>query len=459
MPPRSSSRSQSRLRWWNNFDRTALISAINPLNGLLIWLIGHPFTEGRVNIELGRGIPDLSLARFCIGFLFTLMLAQIATGRRKAYGITRVEIALLLFVIGFGASMVNILTPSRMLQFLFDTWVSPLIVYFVIKNLVIDRQKLHKTLNLLLVIGAYSAIYMLYELNTGNILFLPGGLGKQFYGDASLRIVRGLYGTTLIFGLLFNWLLPVAVYYFLKAPTTARRMLYGLIIGLMIIGDIFTYKRTTWVAMLVSFLIMQWFYPKLRRFFVILVLLFAAVLAFTWSSVGQSAIVTERAANEEEWNTANGRTERWADGWALWQQKPLFGHGYRRYNDLAGRQNVENDYLHILVSSGLAAFVPYMAFYIFILSDSIEIYRQIGKNRRLFVDRELVVVFWGLYSTYFVTAMSSSGNDGHNIANLVFFAIMGAIVGSQASRLVQSERRGNKLLAGPQIEGHQKQHF
>jgi O-antigen ligase len=422
-----------------------LFIAISPLQGFLIWLVGHPFTAISVNIELGQGIPDLSLARLCTGFLLTLMLAQVAIGRRRVHGITRVEITFLLFVIGFGASMAGVLAGSRMFQFLFDMWVMPLIAYFAAKNLVTDRRKLHTTLNVLLIVGVYSALYELYELQTSNVLFTTGEIGTQFYRGTSLRIVRGLYGTTLVFGLLFNWLLPIAVYYFLKAPTRGRKWLYGLAIGLMLVGDLFTYKRTTWVALVVSFLVMQWFSPRLRKFFVALVLLVTVVLAFTWSSVGQSELVTERAADEEEWSSFNGRIERWSAGLDLWLQKPLFGHGFRMYDKLAERIHVENDYLNILVSSGLAGFAPYMAFYLFVLGDSIKVYRQIGTNEELFVDRDMYVAFWGSYSTYFVTAMASSGNDSHTMANVVFFTIIGAIVGSQVPRL-QLRRHGNRLV-------------
>jgi len=420
--------------------------AVNPLGGFLIWLLSHPFTMLTVNIKLGESVPDLSLARICIGFLVVLILAQAAIGKRKLHGVTKVEIAFLLFVVGFGASMVNVLTPANMLQTLFDQWVAPLIAYWIVKNLVADRRTLDRALKILLVIGAYSSAYMLYELNTGNVLFLSNKPVFQFYGETSLRIVRGLYGTTLIFGLLFNWLLPIAVHYFLKAPTLAKKALYGAVVGLMLAGDLFTYKRTTWIALVVSFLLMQWYYPRLRRFFIVLLVVVAGVMAFAWDRVSQSEVYTERAANEGDWNTANGRTDGWTLAWEMWKEKPLFGQGYNKFDEVTGLPGEENDYLHILVASGLAGFVPYMAFYIFVFAGSLQVYRQIGTNKELFVDREMMIVFWGLYSTYFVTAMSSSGNDGHTMANFVFFALMGAMVGSQMPRLVQSPPHARGLL-------------
>jgi O-antigen ligase len=424
-----------------------LVIVISPLNGLLIWLVSHPFTNILVNLEMGKGIPDLSLARACTAVLLLLMLARTAIGQRKTFSITKVELSFFLYVIARGASMTNLLSPSTILQSLFDLWVMPLIIYFLVKNLVVNRQTLHKTLNLLLIIGLYSAVYMLYELNTGNILFVPNDLDHQFYRDSNLRIVRGLYGTTLTYGLLFNWLLPIATYFFLQTTTVRGKIFYGFLIGLMLVGDLFTYKRTTWLALLVSFLVMQWLYPRIRKFFLALVLVFSVVVVLTWGSISQSELYTQRVANQKELTTANGRTERWDEGWDLWLQKPLFGHGFRRFDVLAKEQNVESDYLDILVSSGLVGFVPYMAFFIFVLGDSIKVYRQIGVNKKLFVDRPLMVVFWGLYSTYFVTAISSSGNDGHNIANLVFFSIIAAIVGSQTPLLTRQPSNSRRLSA------------
>jgi O-antigen ligase len=429
---------------------------VSPLHGFLLWLISHPLTGSLINIELGYGIPDLSLARICVGFLIILVLAQVAIRRRQVYGVTKVEITFVLFILGFGASMIEVLSINTLLQSLFDTWIMPLIAYFLIKNFVTNQQKLNLTLKSLLIIGVYSAIYMLYELQTGNILFRPERLGRQFYGDSSVRIVRGLYGTTLTFGLLFNWLLPIAIYYFFKAPASGRKILYGLIIGLLLVGILVTYKRTMWIALLVSFFIMQWFNPQLRKFIVVLLLLLAIVIALNWSSISQSDVFTERAANEEEWSTANGRTDRWAEGWELWLEKPWFGHGFRKFNELAEQKHTENDYLHILVSSGLVGFLPYMAFYIFVLLESIRIYQQTRSNPNLFVERKLVIIFWGLYSTYFIAAMSGSGNDGHSIANFVFLTIIGAIVGSQARWLVPSKPRENRLLKAAKINMEKK---
>jgi len=202
----------------------------------------------------------------------------------------------------------------------------------------------------------------------------------------------------------------------------------------------YTYKRAAWISMLVGFLIMQFFYPKFRRIFWVLVMVFSLILIVTWDQISQSEVMTERVS--KDWETGHGRTDRAAVALELWREKPLFGYGFNQFEDVSGFDAVENFYLHILVSAGLVGFLPFIAFLALIVKDSILIYRRVPQNPRLFLDRKLIAVFWAAFSTYLVKSLT--GAQGVAIVHYLFYLLIGAMIGSQGELI---ERRKHTSAA------------
>ena len=418
-----------------------LVPLANPLYGLVFVIITHPLSDHFAIIELGAGIPNMSPYRLAVAFVTTLLLLRAATAIKKPrYTSISIGLASLFFVIGYSLSFHNnYFTPSRAVQFILDMWILPIIIYFVISNLIDDRQKLNVTLHFLLILGVYSALYMIYEQTTGNILFEVKDTFKNFYRGSNLRIVRGLYGTTTVFGNLLNLLIPIDIYYFLRARTSGKKMWYLLAFGIMVVGVFLTYKRAVWLGMLLSFLIIQFLYPKFRRFFVIILIFFVIGIAASWDSVSNSEVITFRVTETDDWENANGRTERWEAGLEFWKKNPIFGSGFRCYEDGPYKQ-VENLYIHLLASAGLITFVPFLAILFTVLRDSIRIFRQTGKNAKLFVDRNLIAVFLGAFAAYFFMAYFGSGLEGRSVSNVILFTIIGTLVGSQVPLLTRPAR-------------------
>jgi len=418
-----------------------LVPLANPLFGLVFVIITHPLSDHFAIIELGSAIPNMSPYRLVVAFMTSLLLLRAAAGiKQPRYTRINIGVAGLLFIAGYALSFQNgHFTTNRAIQFLLDTWMLPLIIYYIIVNLIDDRKKLDITLHLLLILGVYSALYMIYEQTTGNILFEVRDTFKNFYRGSNLRIVRGLYGTTTIFGNLLNLLIPIDIYYFLRARTSGKKMWYLLALGIMLVGVYLTYKRAVWMGMLLSFLIIQFLYPRFRRFFVIILIFFVIGMAASWDSVSNSEVITFRVTETDDWEDANGRTERWEAGLEFWKKNPIFGSGFRCYEDGPYKQ-VENLYIHLLASAGLITFVPFLAILFTVLRDSIKIFRQTGENAKLFVDRNLIAVFWGAFTAYFFMAYFGSGVEGRPISNVILFTIIGTLVGSQVPLLARPAR-------------------
>ena len=62
-----------------------VLLAAKPKVGLLTWLVLYPFFGSRIQIEMGSGMPDLSLTRFCVAFLTGVLMLEIATHQRPMF--------------------------------------------------------------------------------------------------------------------------------------------------------------------------------------------------------------------------------------------------------------------------------------------------------------------------------------------------------------------------------------
>jgi O-antigen ligase len=419
------------------------LAIANPLYGLVIAYVALPLSYHIGVIDLGSGIPNVTPDRLVIAFVAALFFLQTTTGKRRLRTANLgVNLAALFFLVVYYQTFHNYeWTIYRALQFLLDRWVFPFVIYFLLSNLVVNEQNIDIVFNLLLILAVYSAIYMIYENLTGNVLFQwTADYGAVVYTDTTLHITRGLYGTTTTFGNLYNLIIPLDLYYLLKTRSPGKKVWYLLAFGLMLVGVFLTYKRSVWLGFLLSFLVIQFFYPQFRKLFLIILFVAALGLATSWNQVMSSEAVTARVTETDgDWEDANNRTQRWEAGMESWRRNPIFGGGFRCYGQGPYRQT-ESLYVHLLASGGLVLFVPFIAMLLITLGHSIRIFLQARDNQRIFVDRNLIPIFWGGFSAYFFMAQFGSGVEGHLISNCTLFAIMGTIVGSQVPLLVKSKK-------------------
>jgi O-antigen ligase len=416
---------------------------VNPLGGLMLWSVTYPFTTTAVNIPMGNYIPDLTPMRFCFAFLTAMLLAQAATGRRSFPRLRGAEIAALLFVVGMALSAPAAADPVRAMQVIIDAYLFPVLAYFLARNLVLDRRGLERLFSAFLVIGAYTAAYAIYEQLTGNILFVEvqsWWVDSQRSEAEHIRVLRGLWGDDNAFGLFLGLTLPIAFHRFIKAPTLGKKAGYGVLSVLLLGGEFATFKRAAWLSLIISFFIIQLFHSEFRRIFLVLVVIFGVVMLLFGDQIAESEV---GARTTHKLDSANGRTERWTTAIDLWKQKPITGYGYKRFDDLSSLRAVESFYLHILVSAGLIAFVPFVTFILLTVKDSIAIFCQVPRNPRLFVDRQVVALFWGMLAAYLV--ISFSNYMAKPINHILTYMLIGGIVGSQGA-LLEHKRRARPVI-------------
>jgi O-antigen ligase len=400
-----------------------LIAARRPLYGLLIWLVAQPLADVYVNLSLGKSFPDISPTRIAIAFLTALVLARAAVGRMKLASFTKVELVALVFLAGIALSAPRSTRGWLSLQSIFDLYFVPVMVYFLAKNLVRRKEQLKAVALALVILGAYVGLYAAYEQFTGNILFVVGEVGNVEYGNG-VRILRGLLGHPHEFGRILGIAIPFNFYFVLEEKRPVKRFLFVLALGIMFVGLFATYRRTAWIAALVSLFVIQWFYPRFRNLFLVLLVGAFGLMYLYRDQLEDSAV----SARVQQGNTAtlNGRTEGWNYAIELWKRSPVTGHGYGQFSVIAKREGqadtaIESQYLSILVSAGLFGFAPYVLLLALIPLSFVGTFRHNHDPTR----RWLIVVLWGAHLSFLVNAYT--GTINHLITTSALFLLAGAL--------------------------------
>jgi len=419
---------------------------LNPLLGFLFWIATSPF--GRfvyLNISLGASIPDLSLDRLAAALVIILLLAPLAIRKRTWASLSVVDLMVVLFIIGTGISLPFALAgPRATAQAYFDTQIVPLVVYFAAKNLIVGRSKTKAATTTLLFIAAYMSFLVIREQLTGEILFYPEG--RTIAYTAHLRRAVGLLGNPAFFAMIFGMALPFAFRAFINARSPLGKVLYLTLIGVTIYALYLCYNRAGYVGALLGLIVMSLFYPEFRRRFVPLVLIAGILIAYFWGQISESYIFTERV-------TAQGPIDYRLNAINVARQmvaeSPLFGRGYGNfgyiYSDYASdwtQQNVlpapHNSYINILVSSGLAGFIPYVGIFAAIFFQGLRLWRSGARIHA--IDRPLLACMMAATAVYTATIFFSD-IVAVPYVTMVYFFIVGLTLGSQerASRWGDAE--------------------
>ena len=400
---------------------------IDPLKGLALWMVTQPVLGRYFNISLGAGIPDLSPTRLCIALIIVLLLARATINYRRLLPVSKFDALAFLFMMGMLQAGPRGLHGVSTLQGIFDLYWVPVLTYFAVKNLVTSRQSVHLVLYAVLLVALYSAVYAIYETTTGNVLFTSRVYKYYFYVDSGLRILRGIWGGNVGFGRVFVMAIPILFYFYLKTTLSSQRFLLAICLALVFGGLYLTYKRIAWIAMVVVMFVMQLFYPRFRRLFIFLFIIVAIASALNWDRINTNTVYTDRI--NSQYSTQEGRTKGWEHALEFWSTRPLLGHGFRQYRNLARAagyrdQAIESEYLDILVSAGLVGFLPYIGLLLLMGYDGLQIYR--GRVTDSLADRDLAAVFLGTLTGYAVTLSTSIVTN--LLIHPLLFAVAGAVI-------------------------------
>ncbi len=409
---------------------------VNPTAGFLLWVATAPFARFLyLNISLGRGIPDLSLDRIVSAFTFVLLMAQLAIRKRHMARLTVVDLFMVLFLLGAGLSLPQAMAgTTATIQAFFDTQVVPLLVYLMAKNLINNRSAHRAFVFTLLFMGAYLSALVIHEQLTGIILFYPEGRTLQY--TAHIRRVVGLLGNPAFFAMILGMILPFAWRALLQARTRWGGLIRLALVGAMVWAIYLCYNRAGWLAALLAMLFMALFYPRFRKLFMPLLLLAGIVTALSWGQLSQSYVISERLTAQAP---VDYRFNAIDVALRMVSSNPVFGRGYGNFGYLYARYATDwtqtrvlpaphNTYINILVSAGLAGFVPFVGLFLAILGHGLRLWKLGGRN--LAIDRSLLVCMVGSLLVYTSTIFFSDIVAVPYVTS-VFFCIVGGVLGYQ----------------------------
>ena len=428
---------------------------LKPINGLLLWIFFMPIVETYIKVDLGRGIPDLSFSRLAIVLMLLMMLLLAAQGRFQFRPLGWTDLLIVLVPLGIMASAPLSNDPISVLQQSISDYFTPVAIYFFCKQLIRSERDLRLVLWTLVLFGFVAASAALFEFFTGQAILIPAQreLTRFYRGDTGLRLIVSILGSTGSMGRVLSGLLPVAIYLALEARQSTVRILLLLIVAVISGGLLVTLSRTPILAALIAIFILQFAYPRFRQFFIVGGLVVALVLGTNWSRIQDTELAEDRLSDVDNFN---GRTPRWTAGLNMWQVNPIRGWGADAYGEQSGNfrtdgrrddfDAIESEYLHILVSSGLLGFVPYMLFLLLPLWMSVQLLRRArAPDWAGFITPRAIALYWSVLLTLLL-AMATA-NTASNIVKLMPFVVAGAVIGSHehwlrrnASGEYQSER-------------------
>lgn len=431
------------------------LSLYSPLAGFLAWIVLAPYSQHlSLDLRLGAGIPDLSLSRMMAGFLPLLLLTQAALGKRRLRPLAWSDLAYSLFLLGLLISIPqSVYSKLAGLQTIIDAYIVPFVALFVARQVVRNPRDLRWFTVALLASAVVFSLLIIREQLTGEVLLYTREAARY---SRSFRKVISLMGNAAPMGVSTAMGIPLGIAMLaqsIDAPgpaSSARRLGQIALAGALAIcalGVYLTYNRAAWLAVAVTLVALILLRPAMRRLLTPL-LLAAAVLALVfWQSVVNSPAVTERLLEDD---SVGYRTTVLRLAVQMTAEDPLFGLGYNNFGDQARRHYgwdpnslfgvdppAHNSYTFILVSGGLAALAPFLAWMALLAWDGLRRYRR----SRSSLDRDALAAAAAVCLIYFL-ASGTFDNVNHVAMNLIFYAIVGSVWGA-------TELAGNQSRAAP----------
>jgi O-antigen ligase len=218
--------------------------------------------------------------------------------------------------------------------------------------------------------------------------------------------------------------------------------------------------RAPWLSLLAALFVIQLFDRRFRRLFVLIAIAAAILLGLTWDQVSGSTAV---ARINDENSTLEGRQARWQAGLNMWLAQPVRGWGFNRYERESWRfrtddlgidlEAPENDYLTVMIGSGLLGFLPYMGVLLIPLWRSLRLIFQARRLERRgqtwpgFVKPETLAVLCAVIVSYLIYSFSAANVIGGT--KLILLTLAGTVAGTHEHLL--RRRAGSKRRQGATV--------
>lgn len=351
-----------------------------------------------------------------VTILFTLVLFAIAAsnvmrGQKKA--LSSIEIVMIVFIIWCTCVVILYAETSSFKTYI--KWILPLVTYMVLKRTIKNREHFLKLIYFLMIGYIFPIVWNFITILRG------GGVGQVIYWTG-LQRYSGVYGSIHAMGHNMGFYIMLITIFFMLTKWTSEikvsKLKYGFYIFMAILALYCLYKsqvRTVYVGLLTFYGLWLYRYNKkllsiLAVLSVVGVLIMAPLLDIIFFDVIE-AVEGKRDIDE----AGSGRPFIWEHNLTIYAElgidRKLAGVGIgntRSYIEGSGVVpgiptlvwNSHNDYLEVLMETGLIGFVLQMIMYFLM-------YRRISriktKDQTLFMAIFMAVVVMNILSNSYIS--------------------------------------------------------
>ena len=416
----------------------------DPLIAFLIWLFFIPFAPFfHFNIYMPAGIPDLSYTRMVGSFLAIYLFAQIALGKRKFLTLTFFDLTIPLFVIPLLWSAIRGYSGWLWgLQTVFDSFLMPLLVYFIARQLVRSPDDFRTMAKIFSAIAVIIAVAAIVEQSTGFAPFSTIVNPRIYSGN--IRKVSSFQGNPAYVALVLAVVAPLTLMLAVQGTRLKNKLGYGLALLVLEGGIIATFNRSGIAGGLIGPLVFSFLNRRLLKVMVPVLLVVGLIVGVGWGLI-QDTSVAGRLGSE---SPIDYRVTALEYGLQIHETSPYIGVGWAWFGRLAAdkgfRDNginvlpsTHNSYLNFLVSGGYLLLGGYLIMIAGLLL-TLLVAGWPRRNGRRF-SSIFIQVALASYFAYFIP-IAAFDNVFSIYANILFFAIMGSAISTTlgASPLTES---------------------
>ncbi len=401
-----------------------VVSVRSPLAGLLLTLLLAPYSRFiPLDLDVGAGIPALSLPRLMAGFLLLLLLYQAVRGQRRLRPLAWPDLAFAVFLLVLGLSVAESQYDSVFaFQSLLDAYVLPFVYLYLARQIVRNLGDLRWFSATLVLAGVGFAFLVIREQLTGEVL-LYGREAARY--SASFQKVISLMGNAA----------PMGVSTAMTLPRGGGGGGLPVALAFIALGVYMTYNRASWLGMVITLLVMGALRPRLRRLLLPAVLALAILALVFWQSVVNSPAVNERLLEDQSIDYRSTVAQLALE---MVRDDPLLGLGYYNFGPIAKQRYgwdpapligiyppAHNSLMFILVSGGLLALLPYLAWFAMVARQGARRFLASADQEE---TRDVLAAGAALLLLYFVASVTFDNVEAVKM-NLLFWTAIGAIWG------------------------------
>ncbi|TAK05930.1 MAG: hypothetical protein EPO39_10170 [Candidatus Manganitrophaceae bacterium] len=302
-------------------------------------------------------------------------------------------------------------------------------IFLVMIKIVDSLEKLERVLAVFTLCGVGMGISAIYNYVFGTETLTGGHKLSDTYRAIALR--GGLFGDPNDLALLFNSVLPFAIYFLLVKE---KKTIHLLGVVILVLGTMLSYSRAGFLGLCVTGLMFLFFFKVRMKYFVYL-LAFAILF---WSFAPESYKERIRSITawevDEETGKTGTRMDAWKDGLVAGLEHPILGVGagasvYVNGTRLQDWHQTHNAFVQVFIEIGTIGFAIYLSLFVLPYKQYKRYSRNIDKRKMHQLDilyKMIIISLVAFASTAFFTPNAYSP--------LLFMLTALAVIGSEAMK-------------------------